>query len=156
MKTKLEDININISKDKKTQLNNNLKEIKLKEKNSNTSIATYNCSISMEKKFEEIKEENQGLRTPISHKNFYYGYYDFLEEMDKAMEEVILDDKIDSSNEDEENVNNSLINMNKKSSQKIDFKGTFMPESPAKIKERCHHHHHKNKHNQCHQENDHV
>ena len=151
MSTKLERNDVNISDNKTIQQNNNLlKDLKL---SSYTTIDTYNSNISMRDQLKEIKEENQKLVIPSSQKNFRCENYDFLEEMDKAMEEVILDDKIDSSND--ENCKNNLSDMNRRSSKKIEFNGTFMQKTSDEIKEHHHNHHHKNQHHQCHHKNEH-
>ena len=152
MSTKLERNDVNISDNKTIQQNNNLlKDLKL---SSYTTIDTYNSNISMRDQLKEIKEENQKLVIPSSQKNFFCENYDFLEEMDKAMEEVILDDKIDNLNDDENNKNN-LSDMTRRSSKKIEFNGTFMRKTSDEIKEHHHNHHHKNQHHQCHHKNEH-
>ena len=124
----METILLNHSKNIKG--NDSPKEVK-KKKNSYDSVSPFYSNLS-------LKEMIEKKKSSVSNKNNSNKLNEFLNEMDKAMEEVVLNDEISNSNEE---------NKENKSSYEISFNGTFKEkDDEGENKQKEHHHHHHNEH----------
>ena len=127
-----------LNRTENTSTKDNSKDIKRKKKPSHTIFSSYS-NFSLEEKI-ETKQSSKSNKNNNSHNHIIN---EFLNEMDKAMEEVTLNDEIENPNEE----NNKNI-----SSYEFIFNGTFKPENDENDAQQKghHHHHHKNEHHHHH------
>ena len=137
-----------LNRTKSIKGNDSPKEVK-KKKNSYGSVSPFYSNLS-------LKEMVEKKQSSVSNKNNSNKLNDFLNEMDKAMEEVVLNDEISNSNEEDKGNKENKENKENKSSYEISFNGTFKEKDDEdENKQKEHHHHHHNEHHHHHHHHSH-